>query len=288
MNCYYKYVLKVIDFIENNLNDDISISDIVSVAGYSKFHFIRIFKEISKDTIFEYIRKRRLTSAAIDLIETDIPVLDIAFKYSYNSQEAFTRAFQTYYGMPPKIYRKRKVHLSNLYKMRIGENDLKIKNEDIELKYEIVQKREFYIIGIEYKGKNEKREIPKLFNEFMDNINKIQVDIVGNGVYGFETWDDEFYTTGEFGYLAAIEVLNAGEVPKGMVMKKVEANKYAVIALPSTVEDIQSITNKIYMRLLEEENLEPIEDFAFEFYSRDYKPNGKGKSAYYFIPIKQI
>lgn len=54
------------------------------------YHFESVLKGISKDTIFEYIRKRRLTNAAIDLIETDMPIIDIAFKYAYNSQEIFT------------------------------------------------------------------------------------------------------------------------------------------------------------------------------------------------------
>lgn len=287
MPFYFKCVLRVIEYIENNLKEEINISDITNVSGFSKFYFIRIFKEICKDTIFEYIHKRRLTSAAIDLIETDIPVIDIAFKYAYNSQEAFTRAFQSYYGMPPKKYRVGKVHLSNLYKVRITENDLKIKNEDVELNYEISEKKEFYIVGVGYKGKNKKREVPKLFNKFIENISEIKGDIVHSGLYGFETWDEEeFYTTGEFGYLAAIEVLNVDEIPEGMVMKKIEANKYAVFNLPNTIEDIQTITNKIYMRLFEEEKFTLIEDYAFEFYSRDFKPNGEGKNAYYFIPIK--
>lgn len=103
MSYHFESVLKGINFIEDNLKEEINISDIASKTGFSKFHFIRIFKSISKDTIFEYIRKRRLTDAAIDLIETDMSIIDIAFKYAYNSQEAFTRAFENYYSVTPKI-----------------------------------------------------------------------------------------------------------------------------------------------------------------------------------------
>lgn len=188
MSYHFESVLKGINFIEDNLNEEINISDIASKTGFSKFHFIRIFKGISKDTIFEYVRKRRLTNAAIDLIETDMSIIDIAFKYAYNSQEAFTRAFENYYGVSPKKYKKLGVHLSNLYKPKITEKNLKFKNDTIKLQYKIVERKEFYIIGMEYTGKNSKKEVPKLFNEFISNMYKIENNIVYDGLYGLDTW----------------------------------------------------------------------------------------------------
>ncbi|NMM61886.1 helix-turn-helix transcriptional regulator [Clostridium sp. P21] len=186
MSYHFESVLKGINFIENNLKEEISISDIAHEAGFSKFHFLRMFKGLSKDTIFEYIRKRRLTNAAIDLIDTETGIIDIAFKYAYNSQEAFSRVFQNYYGVSPKKYRKLGRHLSNLYKPKISEEDLKFKNEPIKLQYKIAEREEFYIIGMEYTGKNMKKEVPKLFNEFVPNIHKIEDNIIYNGLYSFE------------------------------------------------------------------------------------------------------
>lgn len=286
MSYHFESVLKGINFIEDNLKEEINISDIASKTGFSKFHFIRIFKGISKDTIFEYIRKRRLTDAAIDLIETDMPIIDIAFKYAYNSQEAFTRAFENYYGVPPKKYKKLGVHLSNLYKIKITEEDLKLKNEAIKLQYKIIERKEFYIIGMEYTGKNSKKEVPKLFNEFISNIYKIKGDIVYDGLYGLDTCNENFDKTEEFTCLVGVEVSNIDVIPEGMVIRKVRSNKYAIFTLPNTIEDIPSTVNSIYTRLFEEENLIPIDNYAFEFYGKDFRPNGEGGNAYFYIPVK--
>lgn len=286
MSYHFESVLKGINFIEDNLKEEINISDIASKTGFSKFHFIRIFKGISKDTIFEYIRKRRLTDAGIDLIETDMSIIDIAFKYAYNSQEAFTRAFENYYGVPPKKYKKLGVHLSNLYKIKITEEDLKLKNESIKLQYKIIERKEFYIIGMEYTGKNGKKEVPKLFNEFISNIYKIKGDIVYDGLYGLDTCNENFDKTEEFTCLVGVEVSNIDVIPEGMIMRKVNSNKYAVFILPNTIEDIPSTVNSIYTRLFEEENLMPIDNYAFEFYGKGFRPNGEGGNAYFYIPVK--
>ncbi|WP_066022251.1 MULTISPECIES: effector binding domain-containing protein [Clostridium] len=286
MSYHFESVLKGINFIENNLNEEISTSDIASKTGFSKFHFIRIFKVISKDTIFEYIRKRRLTDAAIDLIETDMPIIDIAFKYAYNSQEAFTRAFENYYSITPKKYKKLGVHLSNLYKVKLTKEDLKFKNEPLKLQYKIVERKEFYIVGMEYTGKNSKKEVPKLFNEFIPNIYKIKGNIVYDGLYGLDTCNENFDKTEEFTYLVGVAVSNIDVIPEDMVMRKVNSNKYAVFTLPNTIEDIPCTINSIYTRLFAEENLMPIDNYAFEFYGKDFRPNKEGENAYLYIPIK--
>ena len=98
-------VKKVIDYIENNLEQEIDLEKIAKDAGYSKFHLNRIFADQTGCTIHKYLQNRRLTVAAEKLVKTDISIAHIAFEAGYNSQQAFSYAFKQVYLYPPKIYR---------------------------------------------------------------------------------------------------------------------------------------------------------------------------------------
>ena len=78
---------KAIDFIEEHIREDICVEQVASLAGFSKFHFLRVFKALTDNTLASCIRKRRLTLAAADLLDSRTPILEIALAYGYNSQE---------------------------------------------------------------------------------------------------------------------------------------------------------------------------------------------------------
>jgi len=104
---HYEAVIKQsIDYIEEHLNESLTMDDIAQQAGFSKFHFHRIFYTKVGMSITEYIRMRRLAKASTALLFTNERILDIAFYYQFQSQEAFTRAFKKTYQLPPGQYRK--------------------------------------------------------------------------------------------------------------------------------------------------------------------------------------
>ena len=72
-------VKKVIDYIENHLENRISLDQISKNIGYSKFYLNRIFTEYTGITLYQYIQHRRLTVAAEKLVKTDTPILQIAY-----------------------------------------------------------------------------------------------------------------------------------------------------------------------------------------------------------------
>ena len=126
---YLNQLEKAVVFIENNLNEDIKVEEVAGMAGYSYYHFHRIFEAVLGENVGNYIRSRRLTRAANDLLYTDKRILDIAVDYQFKSQEAFNRAFKKAYKVSPGTYRKNKIdafigskseltpiHLTHLYK----------------------------------------------------------------------------------------------------------------------------------------------------------------------------
>lgn len=100
-------VRQVTDYIEEHIDEDLSLDKISKALHYSKYYLARIFCEETRCTIYKYIRGRRLTLAAQKLIETEKPIIEIAYEAHYGSQQAFTLAFHDLYQCAPQTYRKR-------------------------------------------------------------------------------------------------------------------------------------------------------------------------------------
>lgn len=98
-------VKKVLDYIEQNIDKEISLDNISKSIGYSKFHLNRVFTEQTGITIYKYLQNRRLTIAAEKLVKTDKPITQIAYEAGYDTQQSFSFAFKQVYLYPPKTYR---------------------------------------------------------------------------------------------------------------------------------------------------------------------------------------
>ena len=98
-------VIKMINFIGSHLKENITLMDIARAAGYSQFHALRIFKEETGLSPFEYLRKERLLKSAYELrSNTDKKVIEVAFDFVFDSHEGFTRAFSNAFGITPKKF----------------------------------------------------------------------------------------------------------------------------------------------------------------------------------------
>ena len=98
---WIKGIQRAIDYIELNLMEDMNYEDIAKQAYSSQFHFQRIFSIICGFTVGDYIRMRRLSVAASDLIRNNDKVIDVALRYGYDTPESFTRAFTNFHGATP-------------------------------------------------------------------------------------------------------------------------------------------------------------------------------------------
>jgi AraC-like DNA-binding protein len=103
---YSPIIQETIAYIETQLHEDLSLDHISRFAGFSKYHFHRIFQKEVGVTAAEYVRYRRIANAASMLLYSDEKIIDIAFHYRFESQESFTRSFKKYYKLPPGQYRK--------------------------------------------------------------------------------------------------------------------------------------------------------------------------------------
>jgi AraC-like DNA-binding protein len=97
-------VQRMQDYIEEHINEPITLHKLAQTAGYSPWHAGRIFKELTGKTLFEYIRKLRISRAAIKLRDEEHKIIDVAFDFVFDSHEGFTRAFSKQFGMTPYYY----------------------------------------------------------------------------------------------------------------------------------------------------------------------------------------
>ncbi len=132
-----------IAYIEENLDADISIAEAAVVACSSKFHFHRMFSAMFSATPAEYIRKRRLTLAASELLAADAKVIDVAAKYGFDSANAFTRAFKKLHGVNPG-----KIAASQFSASAYNRATSNAQYQgDQMMEYRIVEKPAFQVIG---------------------------------------------------------------------------------------------------------------------------------------------
>lgn len=102
---YGRRIARVIDFIFDHLDDELTTEKLAEIACFSPHHWHRIYRSVTGETAADAVRRLRLLRAANDLAKTDAGIERIAARAGYGSVAAFSRAFRADYGVPPATYR---------------------------------------------------------------------------------------------------------------------------------------------------------------------------------------
>lgn len=103
---YVTAVANAVEFIESSLTEHFELDDVCRHACLSKFYFSRVFQAMVGETVFDYVRKRRLAEIAQQLVTTLVPIVDLAYQFGYESQQSMSKAFRRQYGVAPGAYRR--------------------------------------------------------------------------------------------------------------------------------------------------------------------------------------
>lgn len=103
----------VLKYIEEHLEEVLTVKVLVRVSGYSEYYFLRMFKECMNTTVMEYVCKRRLIKASEEILLGE-KIIDVAMKYGWQSHSGFTKAFKKEFGFYPSLLRAMKFSVENL------------------------------------------------------------------------------------------------------------------------------------------------------------------------------
>ncbi len=174
-----------IDYIESKLDDEVKIAEAAKKASCSPFHFQRMFYAVLGITPAEYIRRRRLTLAAMELSMGDAKVIDTAMKYGYDSPNAFTRAFRKRHGINPRDASAPGVKLSAYNRVSFR---VEIKGGE-EMDYRLVKKPAFELVGKSkiFTNENFFQEAPKFWKDYVATDEYQKLWALTNGKWGSVT-----------------------------------------------------------------------------------------------------
>lgn len=104
---YIRRIHKVEDYIEKHLSEPLSVEELAKVAGFSQYHFSRIFQSVLQESLAHYVNRKRMEQTLFLLAHReDQNMTDIAYELGYTDSAVFSRAFKNYYGISPREYRK--------------------------------------------------------------------------------------------------------------------------------------------------------------------------------------
>jgi len=172
-------IKKILKYIENNLNENISINECANIVNISPMFLDKGFKIMTGYSISEYIRNRRLYSSAIDLLNTDEKIIDIAYKYQYATPESFTKAFARFHNATPREVRNKTSQIRSFLPLTIN---IKITG-GYNMKYTIKELSGFKVIGFQrnFSFEESHKMIPKFWDEIFTNENYQKI-IKDNGI----------------------------------------------------------------------------------------------------------
>lgn len=248
-------IRKTIDYVEAHLLEEINSEIISKVVSISPYYLQNGFKILTGYTIAEYTRNRRLYLSALDIISNKEKIIDIAYKYNYDTPESFTKAFTRFHGISPKQLRKSpdkiKIFLPLKVKISIqGGNDMDY----------IVEKMEgFKLIGFEkeFSYENAHQEIPMFWGEISQKYlmplmmgkkpeSEIEKAICNCGNMGEFGVNIDDIGNGKFRYIIA-GTYTGGEVPDGMVSYELPDVELAKFSCKGPMpEALQTLNTKLF------------------------------------------
>ncbi|MED1666706.1 AraC family transcriptional regulator [Brevibacillus laterosporus] len=252
-----------LNYIEENLTNDIDYKEVARLAFCSEYHFKRMFSFLAGISLSEYIRRRRLTLAAFDLKDSSVKAIDIAIKYGYNSPDSFARAFQNLHGITPSEARNNGHSLKAYPRMTF---QLSIKGGS-EMNYRIEEKEAFRIVGI-------KKRVPIIFNGVNpeiasmwgnldgETINKLKklsnVEPMGLLSASANFSEGRMEEKGELDHYIGVATTKA--CPDNLTQLEVPALSWAVFEVIGPFPDtLQDVWGRIYSEWFPSSNYEQIE-----------------------------
>lgn len=290
---YLDSIQKSIDFIENNLDQTISLTSVSAHANMSHWHFQRIFKALTNETLKTYVRSRRIANSMDKLHNKKHSILDVAIASGFESHEAYTRAFQKLFGYSPNEYRQQASQSLIIKKARFDQDYLENLNQNLTLEpriYTSSEKRlvgtKIEVIGIESEKTNIAEKLPELWKNFIPRLDEIENKIEGT-CYGVISVEKNPSGEQTLFYTSCIEISDVTSVPTNMVSITLPPQQYAEFKHTGQVntKHFNRTISYIYSSWLLRSDMKHTYGPDVETYGPEFNPQSDDSIVYYALPI---
>lgn len=274
---------KSINYIEEHITEEISYDELAQIACCSTYHFQRMFTYIAGVSLSEYIRRRKMSLAAVDLQGSNEKIIDISLKYGYFSPTAFNRAFQSIHGVAPSALKNEGVSIKSFPPITFK---FTVKGVE-ELNYRIETKPAFRIVGKSYPLNKEIEqnflEVPQMWqNAVMDGTIKKIIALMNSqpqGVLGVSACNDNE----KWKYYIAVS--STADIDTSLEEYIVPGCMWAIFPGGGTGKSIQELEKRIVTEWLPTSGYEFTEGPDIEVY---FNPDPNNAQYEVWIPIKKV
>lgn len=285
---YLRRIHAVQDYVEAYPDASLDLAVLAGVAGFSKYHFHRIFRAVMKETLLQYVTRVKLARAAAYLRHTPhIPVTDIAYHYGFSDSASFSRSFKAYFGVSPSAFRRQNSKIckdgSLLPSYTRDEPHLKIGRDTMNLQAMNVnmQTLDLRVIYARYTGRYRELStaIPKMLQRLYGFAMKerlldpVQTKILSAYHDNPDLTDDQKLRTS-----ICISIRKDAKVPESGDIGVMDiSGQYAVGHFELMMEEYGDAWQYMYGEWLPASGYQPRDTFPFEVYLSDPSQNPGGK-----------
>lgn len=290
---YSERIDRVIQYIEDNLFNKLSLADVASVSHFSAYHFHRIFTGVVGETVNDYIARRRLECAVNKLIfKPDLSITKVAHGCGYSSSANFSKAVKLHFGFSPseirnpdkaknskigKIFSKygKEFKPSDLYPNRITNSVISESYlEDTNMNVDVRKMDSLRVGTLSSEGGYAIEAIYQTWDKLIDwaNVHGIKPDEQRRFSFAYD--NPTVTPIDKCRYSAAIVIGNDVEVKPPFSVSEIPKGKYAVLYFKGNPEDAIKYQLGIYSDWLPNSGFEPDDYPMMENYKNDARVDG--------------
>ncbi len=295
---YKTRISRVFRFIDSNLEADLSLNRVAEVAFFSPFHFHRIFKAMTGETLNEFVTRRRIEKSASEILHKTVSISKISHAYGFSDNSAFTKAFKKYYGVSPTEFKKQNPNKFTKIRQLNSKNGQDYPDLD---KYVCIinNLKQWIKMNATIEVKNQPKlhyayisclgsqELPDAFQKLMSWA--IPKGLMGSNAKLMTIYHDSLKVTAEEkARLSACFILNEpGSSNEGEIaFSEMAAGKYIVGSFEIKLEDFDTSWTSLYL-WMNENGYERADRDSFEIYHNNFNEHPEKKAIVdFYIPVK--
>lgn len=274
------------EYIEKNINNDLDIEEAARVTPYSAYHLQKIFTYLSGVSLVEYIRRRKMTLAAMELQSNGTKIIDLALKYGYDNADSFSRAFSKLHGVSPSIARIGKTPLKVFPKLFF---QISIKG-DIEMDFQIVELEALRIVGLRKRFYHDEQRNTQTISEFRNELRQngtlSEILKFNNGKFEDEVGVCANGDGEGLDYFVATTT-SLEQAPLGLEIFDFPKNTYAVFHFTGSLyKTMPAVEKMIFSEWMPSSGYTPVDGADFEVYSK-LPIDSSDYEFWSYVPVKK-